>query len=151
MATETFDPDKFAGLTADTAAPEVAPDLPRCRSETARRAALVSTLEGEIVPRMLMLCRSDRAASTTSESSTPATDPGDVEEMARLLLAHGPEMAFEFAEVLRHRGITHDRIFLDLLAQAAFQLADRWESQDLDYPALMQGLGALRTVVKRYQ
>lgn len=135
MASKISDPDEFAGLTAEPPVPE----------------SLVSTMEGEIVPRLLMLCRSERASSDAIGTCANSTAPGDVEELARLLLAHGPEMAYEFAEALRHRGVTHDRIFLDLLFQAALRLAERWESQDLDYPQLMQGLGALRTVVKRYQ
>jgi MerR family transcriptional regulator, light-induced transcriptional regulator len=151
MAIENSDPEEFARIAADTPVPPGAPDPRRPRSEQSRRAALVSTLEGEIVPRLLMLCRADSASIAGATGPADATDPGDVEELARLLLAHGPEMAYEFAEVLRHRGVTHDRIFLDLLAQAAFQLAERWESQDLDYPELMQGLGALQKVVKRYQ
>jgi hypothetical protein len=116
----------------------------------ARRAALVSTLEGEIIPRLLLLCRSQMTGSNPGTGADAMT-AGDVEEWARLLLAHGPEMADEFAEVLRHRGVTHERIFADLIHQAAIQLARRWESRDLDYPQLLQGLGALRTVVKRYQ
>jgi MerR family transcriptional regulator, light-induced transcriptional regulator len=135
MASKISDPDEITGLAADPPVPE----------------SLVSTLEHEIVPRLLMLSRSARTASDANGTCANATAPGDVEELARLLLAHGPEVAYEFAEALRHRGVTHDRIFMDLLFQAALQLAERWESQDLDYPQLMQGLGALRTVVKRYQ
>jgi len=112
---------------------------------------LISTLEGEIVPRLLMLCQSISAVEVTDNPPRLHQDAGDVAELARLLLTHGPEMAFEFAEALRHRGAAQDRICLDLLIQAAHQLTEQWERQDLSYPQLMQGLGALQSVVKRYQ
>ena len=150
MATENSDPDDFAGSVADNPQLDAAPDQ-RPPGGDMTRAALVSTLEGQIVPRLLLLCRSQQAGSHPAGSGATAVTAGDVEEWARLLLAHGPEMADEFAEVLRHCGVTDDRILPDLIHQAAIQLAHRWESQDLDYPQLVRGLGALRTVVKRYQ
>lgn len=110
-------------------------------------AALVSTLEDEIVPRLLLLSR----LPTDSAECSTAPDPGDVAELTRLLLAHGPDMAFEYAEALRHRGVPLDRICIDLFVGAAHELAEQCERRNLSHPQLMQGLGALQSVVKRYQ
>jgi hypothetical protein len=117
------------------------------RADTHRHATLVSTIEGEIVPRLLMLCRSASPVRATPGHSAGALEPGDVEELARLLLAHGPGMACEYVETIRQRGTPYERICLDLLAPTARRLVDRWEQQEFSYPELTSGLDALHAVV----
>ena len=151
MAEEESDPGDATGIVEDLTMPGTRPGQHGPQSASTRRAALANTLEGEIVPRLLMLCRSARTANAGDRASSNVMDPGDVAEMARLLLAHGPETAYEFAEALRHQGVPQDRICLDLLVRAAYQLAEQWEHQELSFPELMQGLSALQAVVKRYQ
>jgi MerR family transcriptional regulator, light-induced transcriptional regulator len=109
--------------------------------------ALIGTLEGEIVPRLLMVCRSVAPAKSASCGGADVMDAGDVQELARLLLAHGPKVASEFVEVMRQRGIAYDRICVDLLVPAAHRLAEHWERRDLSYPELKVGLDALQSVV----
>jgi hypothetical protein len=111
------------------------------------RAALVSTIEGEIVPRLLLLRRGAGAARVRPEPTESALDPGDVEELARLLVTHGPGMACEFVEAVRLRGTPYDRIYLDLLSPTARCLVKRWEQQDCSYQELTSGLDALHAVV----
>jgi hypothetical protein len=109
-------------------------------------AALISTLEGEIVPRLLMLCRSSGQSGATAGAADYA-DPGDVQELARLLLAHGPGLAYEFVAAVRQRGVPYDRICLELLVPAAHRLARQWECREIAYPQVAQGLSALHAVV----
>jgi hypothetical protein len=111
------------------------------------RATLISTLEGEIVPRLLMLSRSAGRAMTSAGAASTATGPDDVEELARVLLAHCPDSAQEFVEAVRQRGVPYDRICLGLLIPAAQHLAERWERRELSYQQLSLGLNTLRTVV----
>jgi hypothetical protein len=116
-------------------------------SEHPRRAALVSTIEGEIVPRLLMLRRSATPAPAEAGPEQGALDPDDVDELARLLVAHGPGLACAWVETIRQRGAPYDRICLDLLAPAAQRLVARWESQHFSYAELRNGLDALHAVV----
>jgi hypothetical protein len=121
-------------------------DAPRM-GEHPRRAALVSTIEGEIVPRLLMLCRAATPARAESGPARQALEPADVDELARLLLAHGPAMACAWVETIRQRGAPYDRICLDLLAPTARRLVEGWENQDFSYAALTGSLDALHAVV----
>jgi hypothetical protein len=113
---------------------------------SAQSAALVSTLEGEIVPRLLVLCRSTGQSGAIA-GAAGATDPGDVEELARLLLAHGPALAYEFVAAVLQRGVPYDRICLDLLVPAAHRLAQQWECREIAYQEVAHGLSALHAVV----
>ena len=139
-------PDR-AGHYTDQSAPNAAADPSPPRLGHSRRAALISTIEGEMVPRLLML----RRAATTEQDGAgfPAktTDASDVEELARLLVAHGPEIAWAFVEAVRRRGVPHERICLELLAPAGHRLAEQWAHRDFGKSELALGLNGLRTVL----
>ena len=147
METKKSDAEETAGVAAAPGVREGQVDQHRPRNEGSRRTALVSTLEGEIVPRLLMLCRSADPDSAAAGAASTATDPGDVEELARLLLAHGPELACEFVAAVRERGVPFGRICLGLFVPAAHLLAERWERRELGFADLMRGLDALHAVI----
>jgi len=122
--------------------------LERWRSNVgSRRASLISTLEGEIVPRLLMLHRSTGTAESDAGAASNTTGPDDVEDLARVLLARYPAAAHEFVEAVRQRGVSNDRICLGLLIPAVQRLAERWERRELSYQQLTLGLNALRAMV----
>ena len=137
---ETHSSDPLAAASA--AHPPATP-----RSGHARRAALISTIEGEMVPRLLMLCRTSGPGQNTADSPGKTTEPWDVEELARLLVAHGPEIAWAFVEAAHRRGVSYDRICVGLLAPAARRLAEQWERRDFGKSELTLGLHGLRTVL----
>lgn len=147
METELSDADDSACLGADGVVPAIKAHQRRTPSDSSRRASMISVVEGEIVPRLLLLYGSARPAKTRVGASSTATGPDDVEELARVLLAHCPEAAYEFVEAVRHRGVAYDRICLGLLIPAAQRLAERWERRELSYHDLTQGLNALHAVV----
>ena len=147
MATDQPDADGPACLrTADAVASGDA-HLPWSPGDQSRHASLIRTLEGEIVPRLLMLSRSAGPAKACVGAGGTATVPGDVEELARVLLAHCPDTAQEFVEAVRQRGVPHDGVFLGLLIPVARRLAERWERRELSHQQLAAGLNALQAVV----
>jgi hypothetical protein len=147
METEHSDADVCACLGTDDAVPAKKTHQRRPPSDSSRRASLISVVESEIVPRLLLLYGSPGPARTRVGAASTATDPDDVEELVRVLLAHGRETAYEFVEAVRHRGIAYDRICLGLLIPAAHDLAERWERRELSYQELAWGLDALHAVV----
>jgi hypothetical protein len=141
----------FDGDASDESA-ESSGCLPREQAKPVRpqrqlSAALVSTIEGEIVPRLLMLSRAASAARARPEPPASSLEPADVEELARLLVRHGSGIACEFVETIRQRGTPYDQIYLQLLSPTARHLVDLWEQQDCSYPELTDGLSALHAVV----
>jgi hypothetical protein len=123
----------------------------RAGDERSRLSSLVRTIEGEIVPRLLMGSRTPGTVHARSGSvrhaPVPTPEPADVDELARILVTHGASMACQYVAAVHHRGTPFDRICLDLLAPAAQRLVDGWERQDLSYPQLGHGLEALHAVV----
>jgi len=109
--------------------------------------SLVRTIEAEIVPRLLMACKAGGATRARPDAAASAPEPADIDELARILVTHGAEIAREFVAAIHHRGTPYDRICLDLLAPAAQRLVAGWEQQHISYPALGSGLAALRAVV----
>jgi MerR family transcriptional regulator, light-induced transcriptional regulator len=147
METEQSDSDDSAGIGTDTAVParKASPRPPQ--TDRSRRSVLVSTLEGEIVPRLLMLHRAAGPAKLSIDVPSATTGASEVEELARALLAQSPETAHEFVEAVHQRGVPYDRICLGLLIPAAHFLAERWERRELGFQELMLGLGVLQAVV----
>ena len=100
-----------------------------------------------MVPRLLMLCRTVGPEHTMTGFPGKTTEPWDVEELARLLVAHGPDIAWAFVEAAHRRGISYDRLCVGLLAPAARRLAEQWEHRDVGKSELTLGLHGLRTVL----
>jgi len=113
-----------------------------------RMRALARTIEAEIVPRLLMSLAASRQAA--ARAGTAPTTPGsdDVDELARLLLAHDGEIASAFVQILRQRGTPVERICLDLLAPVARRLGKLWEQDVCDFAELTVGLERLHLVLR---
>lgn len=148
MKTDKSAPEDRAGHGSDLAAVEPTADAALPRSEASRRAALISAIEGEMVPRLLMAYRIAGAEQDGCGAHGEGTDRWDVEELARLLVAHGPEIAWAFVEAVRRRGVPHERICLELLAPAGHRLAEQWAHRDFGRSELALGLNRLITVLQ---
>jgi len=147
MQTDNSPSENRAGHCTDQFASEGRADQARPGASQSRQAALISTIEGEVVPRLLMLCRTAEVEHQRANSPGRTTDDWDVEELARLLVAHGPEVAWGFVEAVHQRGVPYERICVLLLAPAARRLAEQWEHQDFGKSELALGLDGLRTVL----
>jgi hypothetical protein len=148
MRTDDSGPDDRAVNCTDQSTTETTASPSQPSNGHARRAALISTIEGEMVPRLLMLCRTAGAEQDRARWAGKTTDPGDVEELTRLLVAHGPEMARAFVEAVRQRGVPYEGICLGLLAPAARRLAEQWEHRDFGKSELALGQDGLLKVLR---
>jgi hypothetical protein len=143
MRTDRYDFEDSEGAGEDRAAGN--PGLHRIGLR--QHNHMINTIEAEIVPRMLLLLRQTGAVEAGPDLVPDPIDEGDVDELARLLLGHGVEVAGAFVEVVRQRGVPDGLICLRLLAPAVQRLAERWERQDLGYPELAVGLSGLQTLL----
>jgi methanogenic corrinoid protein MtbC1 len=115
-----------------------------------RVAVLARTLETDIIPRLLMAHR--RSVAAAYIDSSPADGPGmaDVGTFTGLALQADLPGALAYLEALRARGMTLDRIYLELLAPVARRLGLMWEEDDCDFTAVTIGLSCLHQVVREY-
>ncbi len=113
-----------------------------------RRARLMRTIEGEIVPRLVLTKRVSCVTGHVVDGLIRAPDETDVAELVRLLLAHGADVAAGYVETVRHRGASLESVCLKLLAPAARELGLMWENDECDFMQVTVGLCRLHQVLR---
>lgn len=105
---------------------------------------LASTIESEIVPRLLMAhALPGRGAELAGAGPTPT----DVAEFTRLILQHDVDVALTYINVLRTRGCSLENVLLDLLAPSARTLGDLWSADLSDFGEVTVAVGRLQEVL----
>jgi methanogenic corrinoid protein MtbC1 len=122
-------------------------DLTAKESEE-RMARLVRTIEGEIVPRLVMARRVIRVPAPMAKASVNAPDEADVRELVRLLLAHDVAVASAYVDTVRQRGAKLEAVCLRLLAPAARELGLLWEEDECDFMQVTVGLCRLHHLLR---
>lgn len=113
-----------------------------------RMARLVRTIEGEIVPRLVLARRVSGTASALGWPPIEAPDAADVQELVRLLLAHDVAVASSYVDGVRCRGSSLETVCLELLAPAARQLGLLWEQDACDFMQVTVGLCRLHQLLR---
>ena len=102
------------------------------RRSARRHARLLSVIEGQILPRLVI------ATGSTAQSGERATardgdpTPDDVRELARLLIAHDASVAGEYLQVLRTQGASVESLWMQLVAPTARHLTQLASSGTVD-------------------
>lgn len=109
-------------------------------------AQLVRTVEVEVIPRLVLARRA--APRPAGEAGGPVPEPGEVEELTRLLLAPDPDAVPRFVEGVRLRGVPVEALYLDLLAPAACRLGDLWTDDLSSFTDVTLALGRLQRVLR---
>ena len=108
---------------------------------------LLKTIEGEIIPRLLL---SDKANSLP-ERRLPSGDvltSDDIQEFGGLILALDQTRAYTFVEQRRAEGQFLDSIILDLLAPTASYLGELWKTDCCSFTEVTVGLSRLRQLLR---
>jgi len=113
-----------------------------------RMARLVRTIEGEIVPRLVLARRVSTGPESVNSRQARAPDACDVTELVRLLLSHDTGVGSAYVETVRQRGVSLEVICLDLLAPAARELGLLWEEDECDFMQVTVGLCRLHQVLR---
>lgn len=119
------------------------------REESERRMArLVRTIEGEIVPRLVLTRRVIHAADKCKGRETRVPDAADIKELVRLLLMHDAGVASAYVNAVRQRGASLEIVCLKLLAPAARELGLLWEEDECDFMQVTVGLCRLHQLLR---
>jgi len=113
-----------------------------------RMARLVRTIEGEIVPRLVLARRVVRVPSAANPVAAKDPDDADVREFVRLLLAHDVGVASAYVETVRQRGVSLESVCLRLLAPAAREFGLLWEEDECDFMQVTVGLCRLHHLLR---
>lgn len=106
-----------------------------------RLAWLVSTIEGEIIPRLMLAHH-----SSGPDDQPPSVDAGmlEVEAFARLTMGSDAEAPAVQIEALREAGASLESIYLNLLAPTARYLGELWEADLCDFTTVTAALWRLQ-------
>lgn len=121
------------------------------------RDTLLQTIEGEVIPRLLLAHRrqtsradGERPAGVADGElgSRPALQPTayDAQHLAELVLRREKLEAERFVAAVQARGVDSEAILLDLLAPAARHLGAMWETECADFMGVTVGLRYLQGI-----
>lgn len=112
------------------------------------QGALLRTIEGEVIPRLILAHRAARSVSAICESQGPPVRPSrrDVDEFATLVLRGRPGEALAYLQGLQTLGMTSETIFLELLAPAARTFGEMWETERTDFVEVTVALRRLQNL-----
>jgi methanogenic corrinoid protein MtbC1 len=115
-----------------------------------RRDELAKTIEGEIIPRLMLAHR--LAPADGLEFGDVALDGGisSIADFARIAMSGDTATAARHIEGLARMGVRLDAIFLELLAPTARHLGRMWEEDLCDFTDVTVGLGCLQNLLRQF-
>jgi methanogenic corrinoid protein MtbC1 len=113
----------------------------------ARMQRLARTIEGEVIPRLLMAHRTDLLPPAAPVEAVKF-DERAAERLARMVLAQNDEAAMAYVHALIADGLPLETIYLDLLAPSARWLGQQWADDELTFTDVTLGLSRLQRVMR---
>ncbi|CAH2601008.1 Cobalamin B12-binding domain-containing protein [Rhodovastum atsumiense] len=117
----------------------------RCDWPRQRLTLLTSTIEQEIVPRLVLAHN-----AAPKPDAVPVGDligDEDVATLARHATSRDPNAALAFVQSVRDRGVPLEGVLLHLLAPAARRLGDLWTEDLCDFADVTMGVWRLQQVL----
>lgn len=129
-----------AGLTRAGERCQVQPERDECSD-------LLTTIESEIIPRLLLTHRADPFSPTLcAEARLPPT-AAEVLEFARVAACHDLQGGLAMVEALCRQGLALESVLLELVAPAARLLGEQWLADLRSFTEVCAGLGTLQQIV----
>lgn len=115
------------------------------------RAFLEKTIEGEIIPRLMLAHRAaDDEQPITLEKSIAVSDEM-VADLVRIVVEHDDRVASSFVDALATQGVLPEALFSDLFPQTARKLGRLWEDDHVSFVDVTLGLCRLQRLVRDRQ
>ncbi len=116
-----------------------------------RLRLLVSTVESQIIPRLVIAHRATLPGGTPLAAvGPPRARPDEVVDCVRLLLDPGACPIVAFSEELLARGLTLDALYLEVFAPAARLLGEMWLRDECTFTDVTIALGRLQQSLRRF-
>lgn len=125
-------------------ATDLAGDVPRSEMSRGQMGWLLSTIETEIIPRLVKAHRAPDAAPVVVAVRPRA---GAVDELAQIILDNRAGMAIGHIDALRADGVSLETIYLDVLTPAARRLGEWWDADLCDFTQVTIGLWRLQQLM----
>jgi MerR family transcriptional regulator, light-induced transcriptional regulator len=135
------------GIAGDRGSTRRFGDVGDGESSEERMARLVRTIEGEIIPRLMLAHRAAVPNVTVPSLEGGQLGLDEVSELARLVLDRDAGVALDYVEGLIAQGVSLERLYLDLLAPTAQRLGELWEEDLCDFTDVTVGLCRLHQML----
>ncbi|MGJ3648917.1 cobalamin B12-binding domain-containing protein [Sphingomonas sp. GlSt437] len=109
-----------------------------------RRAKLAAIIAGEIIPHLVRLHR-DVPLSEIIPDVHPTE--ADIHELAHIVLGPEGDAAAAYVMALRHRGVSAETLFVELLAPTAKLLGEMWHRDECDFIDVTLGVARLQKLL----
>lgn len=127
------------------------PTAPSKANSQANGPELARTIEGQVIPRLMLALGTTAAGRPAETGPTHAFVPtaGHITELVFHSLADDELAGQNFIAHLHARGMALDTIYLQLVAPAAIQLGDMWNDDTADFTQVTVGLARLHAIIRR--
>ncbi|MEO0879761.1 MAG: cobalamin B12-binding domain-containing protein [Pseudomonadota bacterium] len=111
-------------------------------------SALFNTIEGEIVPRLMLAHRQTAHGAANREAIAATVTPDDQNQFLSHVLSENSVSARQFASEMLRRGVPRDALLLDLISGTARRLGEMWEDDVCNFTDVTLGLCRLHEIVR---
>lgn len=119
-------------------------------AEADRTGALFRTVENEIIPRLMLLHRTEEQALARADEASNDRHQVTAEQVAQfsteVLKSH--ESAIAYLKIMVDQGATLDGLCLNLLAPAARRLGELWDADVVNFTDVTIALGRMQGVLR---
>lgn len=146
----TSSPERRYGRDAQHHAEALSGSRSRARERSAGQAELESlarTIESQIIPRLMLAHCGASIPTTPGMVREGSISPADLIDFTAVVLHADIGSVAGAVEQLLMRGVSAERICLDLLAPTARRLGELWEEDLCDFVGVTLGLGRLQQVL----
>jgi methanogenic corrinoid protein MtbC1 len=106
-------------------------------------------IEGEIIPRLMLLHRSEPTKTSDRVQDHPPAISDHLVEFTELVLGQEIEVIGTYLEKLMEKGASLDALLLQLMAPAARRLGDMWDDDLIDFVDVTIGVSRLQQLIHR--
>ena len=119
----------------------------RNRRGNRRERHLLTTIESEIIPRLVLSRRGAAEPAPVRQPLGWMPGDGEIAEFADLVSNQDVAAASTRIEAFRSRGITVETLYLELLAPTARYLGDLWDADIADFTSVTLGCSRLQQLL----
>lgn len=113
-----------------------------------RLSSLVRTIEGEVIPRLVLAHRNGALPPLAFGLRPMLPDASTVAELADLAIKHDATFLTTHVQQLRTRGLASESLYLNLLAPTARRLGEMWDDDRCDFATVTMALWRLQQVLR---
>ncbi len=117
-------------------------------NDAAGREILIKTIEGEIIPRLMLTLAEIKGKESASDDGMLSPTEDERTRFLWTVMNESAASSRAFVNALINRGVPREAIYLDLLTGAARRLGEMWDLDQCDFTDVTIGLCRLHQILR---